>query len=293
MKEKNKTFKKVRTPLILIIIAVSVMIFTNFHFAQAAKKKVTKIHMKNKVVDLPTMKRLLKTSQVENPASSNSKSMKTIKNLAEKGTPDIKYREKKGYIKKDVIARPSLLTTDGIKIDYGTEIVYHPTSNPQYVAVYSGTWRYIKKSSISSHKMAKRKILKVSTDRRKSYMDYRTITDTTSKQYKLQHSKGYTDKNGLRKVNGRFCIAVGSAYTRSIGKKIDVILKNGNKLKCILSDQKKNVDTNSSHTIGADGGAVEFLVDTLSLNSTVRKTGDVGYTKSITTSPVKYVIVYQ
>ena len=41
----------------------------------------------------------------------------------------------------------------------------------------------------------------------KSYMDYRTITSMSSRQYKLQAASGYTGNHGLRMVNGRYCIA--------------------------------------------------------------------------------------
>ena len=62
----------------------------------------------------------------------------------------------------------------------------------------------------------------------KSFMDYRTITDKTSKQFDMQNNEAYTDVNtGLRMVNDRYCIAVGSFYTKTIGKKIDVVLENG------------------------------------------------------------------
>lgn len=46
----------------------------------------------------------------------------------------------------------------------------------------------------------------------KSYMDYRTITSTTSDQYALQ-KQAYTDEFGLRKVGGFYCIALGTYYT--------------------------------------------------------------------------------
>lgn len=52
-------------------------------------------------------------------------------------------------------------------------------------------------------------------------MDYRTITDKTSKQFDMQNNEAYTDVNtGLRMVNDRYCIAVGSFYTKTIGKKL-------------------------------------------------------------------------
>ena len=47
----------------------------------------------------------------------------------------------------------------------------------------------------------------------KTYMDYRTITDKSSKQYKLQQDNNvYTDDEGFRKIEDKFIVAVGTYY---------------------------------------------------------------------------------
>ena len=111
----------------------------------------------------------------------------------------------------------------------------------------------------------------------KSYMDYRCITLTTSKQYKLQNSIAYTGDYGIRMVNGRYCVALGSYYTTTIGQYIDVELENGNVIKAILADCKADKDTNSTNKMHPDGSVVEFVVDTRVLNSTAREMGDLSY----------------
>ena len=97
----------------------------------------------------------------------------------------------------------------------------------------------------------------------KSFMDYRTITDKTSKQFDMQNNEAYTDVNtGLRMVNDRYCIAVGSFYTKTIGKKIDVVLENGTIIPCIFAE---------------DGSVIEFIVDTPLLDNKVIHSGNIEF----------------
>lgn len=111
----------------------------------------------------------------------------------------------------------------------------------------------------------------------KSYMDYRTITLKSSKQYKLQKSLAYTGDNGLRMVNGRYCVALGSYYTTTIGQYVDIELENGKVIKGILADCKSNRHTDSTNRIHPDGSVVEFVVDTKSLDRTAKRMGDISY----------------
>lgn len=100
--------------------------------------------------------------------------------------------------------------------------------------------------------------------RNKTYMPYTAVTSKTSNQYKLLYDeKAYTDKKtDIRMYEGRYCIAVGTAYTSEIGTKIDVVLENGDILNCILGDVKSDAHTDPSHQFHAiDGSVVEFVVD--------------------------------
>lgn len=108
----------------------------------------------------------------------------------------------------------------------------------------------------------------------KSYMDWRKITSTSSMQYKLQHSVAYTGDYGIRMINGRYCVAVGSRFTVKHGTPLDIVLENGNVLKCVLADTKANVDTDSTNTFHkGDGSVVEFVVDSEMLPSSVLQKG--------------------
>ena len=116
-----------------------------------------------------------------------------------------------------------------------------------------------------------------SGDRNKSYMDYRTITSRNSPQYKLQHYYATTDVTGVRVVDGRYCVALGSYYTHDVGRYVDVVLYNGTVLPCIVGDCKANRDTLYNNSVGANGGVCEFIVHTQSLPRMVKRMGDCSY----------------
>jgi hypothetical protein len=120
-----------------------------------------------------------------------------------------------------------------------------------------------------------------SNDSFKSYMDYRTITDKTSEQYKLQQEQAYTEWHGIRMVDDRYCVAVGSYYTTTIGQKIDVILENGNVIPCIVADLKKDIHTDSTNRQNPNGSIVEFIVDCDVLNQKIQKSGDISYFEKV------------
>lgn len=98
----------------------------------------------------------------------------------------------------------------------------------------------------------------------KTYMAYTAVTSVSSPQYKLlRGSSAYTDtKTGLRMVDGRICIAVGTFYASKIGTKINLVMANGNVVECILGDVKSDRHTDPTHRYQAqDGSVVEMIVD--------------------------------
>lgn len=107
-----------------------------------------------------------------------------------------------------------------------------------------------------------------------TYMGYRSVTSKSSPQYKLLYGDTcYTDpSSGIRMVGDRYCIAVGTYYAPSIGTKLDLVMKNGSIIKCIVGDFKSDAHTDSTnryHTGGmdrgiyypGDGSVAEFIVD--------------------------------
>lgn len=115
-----------------------------------------------------------------------------------------------------------------------------------------------------------------SKDSFKSYMDYRTITDKTSKQYKIQKI-AYTEWHGIRMVDDRYCVAVGSYYSTTIGQEIDVILENGITIKCIVADLKDDKHTDSKNQQNPNGSVIEFIVDREVLHEKIKTVGDISY----------------
>ena len=114
----------------------------------------------------------------------------------------------------------------------------------------------------------------------KSYMDWETITNTRSPQYKLQENC-YTDCDGLRKYGDDYCVALGSYYAKYIGERFRVTLDSGDSFTAVVGDFKADRHTDSVHryTPMANGGknVIEFIVDTDELDTTARKMGDISY----------------
>lgn len=132
------------------------------------------------------------------------------------------------------------------------------------------------KASIKTKHLTKKKpkgvIKKIPCNTCKSYMSYRTITCTSSPQYKMQHRRAYTDEaTGVRMVDGRYCIAVGPKVASRIGTKLELIYASGKRIPAIVGDQKGNTIDGYRHP---DGSAVEFIVDYRNLPRRARLMGD-------------------
>jgi hypothetical protein len=114
----------------------------------------------------------------------------------------------------------------------------------------------------------------------KSYMDYRTITDRTSKQWGLQQ-KAYTDSNGLRRVGNYYCVALGTSLGGQVGDVFGITFDNGSRIEVILADIKDDRHTDTSNSFVELGGdrvnVVEFIVDTHRLPYLARVMGDISY----------------
>lgn len=105
----------------------------------------------------------------------------------------------------------------------------------------------------------------------KTYMDYTAVTNHQSAQYALLNSDlAYTDTTtGLRMVDGRICIAVGTFYASTIGTKINLVMATGEIVECVLGDVKSDLHTDPTHRYQAvDGSVVEMIVDETYFSST-------------------------
>lgn len=131
----------------------------------------------------------------------------------------------------------------------------------------------------------------------KSWMSYKAITNRSSKQYKLQKiaSTGYA---GIRTVNNRYCVAIGTAFDASIGTYIDLILEDGFVIPCIVADIKspKHTDANNVFTITGKTKkticCTEFVIDPDKLNLDAMESGNISDCNELWTECVRAIVVY-
>mgnify|MGYP003602829156 CR=1 FL=1 len=113
----------------------------------------------------------------------------------------------------------------------------------------------------------------------KTYMDYRTITDISSKQYKLQQ-QAITNEIGIREINGRLMVAMGTYYVEKVGKKFDITLSTGEVIPVIVGDIKSDLHTDPTNRyIQHNGNIVEFIVNEDILDRKIKLTGSLNHGK--------------
>jgi hypothetical protein len=114
----------------------------------------------------------------------------------------------------------------------------------------------------------------------KAYMDYRKITDTTTKQWKLQQI-AYTDCQGLRCIDGYYCVAMGSFYINELGDKFLITLEDDTTIAVIAADYKADIHTNATNQYvqlkNGDINIIEFIVDENILNAEIAHKGSIHY----------------
>lgn len=136
-----------------------------------------------------------------------------------------------------------------------------------------------------------KKILNVPANKGvKNWMPY-NIFSKASSQYALQKI-AETDSEGLRTVKDRYCVALGSYFTSSIGQYFDLVLANGKIIPCVLADAKADIHTDAMNIFSRSGCCSEFVVDSKSILSPVKFSGDMSKNREEWESPVVSVIVY-
>lgn len=113
----------------------------------------------------------------------------------------------------------------------------------------------------------------------KSYMPYTAITNTSSKQWKLQQFAS-TDINGIRCIDGRPMVAVGTGWGCYVGSIILVTCENGNSFEAVVGDIKsdRHTDADNKTTI-SNNCRCEFIVDLQALDPKVRTSGNIATLK--------------
>lgn len=166
-----------------------------------------------------------------------------------------------------------------------------------YLTSYKKKKGYICSKYLRKSKKEYKVYLPPSQNTFKSYEDADCITDSNNLAQGRLKKKYHLDcRSGIWMVGNRYCIAVGSYYTKQIGAKIDLVLShNGRKhvLKCIAADSKADKDTVNQHRIHSDGSIVEFVVSTSSLPLMARQMGDVSYAGDKFKGRIEQIRVYK
>ena len=98
----------------------------------------------------------------------------------------------------------------------------------------------------------------------KSYMDYRAITDTASKQYKyIQEHMIVDNETGFLYDEDGFIGAALGRYYGVIGDRFYFTLENGVTLPIVKIESKADIDTDDNNCYNPyDNSTIEFVVDT-------------------------------
>lgn len=202
---------------------------------------------------------------------------------------------KVGYVKGNNInirKKPSKTSKIKGQIYYGKKIRYIKINSKWAKIKYSSAKGYIQIKYISNKKRQSITHDTVPNYKLHSYMSYKSLSSTTSKQYKLQKI-AYTGTYGIRQVDGRFCIAMGSYYTTKIGTYIDLELSDGTVIPCVLADCKADIHTDSMNQKTSDGSLIEFVVDINCLSNKVCVMGDVSYANNKWKNKVTKIKIYK
>lgn len=117
----------------------------------------------------------------------------------------------------------------------------------------------------------------------KAYMDYGTISDSSTVQWRLQQSS-QTDSHGIRTLDDRYMIAIGTGWSFEVGEIISVSLDSGVTLPCIVGDIKQDKHTDNSNRftkVGDKTNVIEFIVEVDSLSAKSKEMGDISYSNAV------------
>ena len=179
-------------------------------------------------------------------------------------------------------------------IEFNEALEYKLYSNKWVIIDYNGTAAYVSKKYIAQDSNKYNEHSVPENRGFKSYMSYKTITNKSSKQYKLQKDYAYTGNHGIRMINNRYCIALGTYFNAPIGTYVDLVLENGTTISCIVSEIKSDRHTNSDNIVTSHNGCVsEFLVDIDVLNDNAKRDGDISSCRKDWNSPVARIKVYK
>ena len=193
-------------------------------------------------------------------------------------------------IRKNPNQNATVLTT----FSFNTQISYTEYNNEWVKIKYNENVAYMAKDYVSNEECKCQEYTIPQHSDFKSYMGYTAITSKSSRQYQLQANFAYTGNYGIRQVDNRYCVALGSYFGASIGQYFDLVLENGTIIPCIVGDEKANKDTDSNNLFTSHNGCMsEFVVDTSALVESAKNSGNISSVCDEWKSPVVSVRVYE
>lgn len=175
---------------------------------------------------------------------------------------------------------------------FNTPIQYYKFNDEWAKIVYPTGYAYMSLQYISNEKLNYRDYTVPITSGFKSYMPYTAITNKASKQFKLQQMAS-TGAYGIRTVNNRYCVAIGTAFNAQVGTYFDLILENETVISCIVSDIKADKHTDKNNMITVSNGCLtEFIVNSNILDRNAKRMGDISYCCDEWNSRVEKIRVY-
>lgn len=121
----------------------------------------------------------------------------------------------------------------------------------------------------------------------KAYMDYRCITDDTTKQWEIQQN-AWTDNDGFRRVNNDYIVAMGTYYADECGERFKIVFDNDSEITVTVGDIKQDCHTDylnqytpvyDENGIFSSANVLEFIVDTEILSEMSQVLGTVEHYK--------------
>ena len=177
-------------------------------------------------------------------------------------------------------------------LPFNTYIKYYEYNDEWAEITYDNGQAYISRDYISDEECEFVMYDVPKTRGFKSYMPYTAITNKKSRQYKLQQIAS-TGAYGIRVVDSRYLVAIGTAFNAEVGTYIDLILEDGFVIPCIVGDVKSPKHTDSSNMITMHNGCVsEFIIDSKALHKSIKKSGDVSSCDDNWNGCVRAIVVY-
>lgn len=147
------------------------------------------------------------------------------------------------------------------------------SANP--IQIYTNDDKIDVQMKETPYKYELKELPKEATGEFKTYMDYRKITNKSSKQWALQQL-AETNENGFRVFNGKYLVAVGTYYCKDVGKEMRITLEDGKEINVMVGDIKQDIHTDKNNQYMTDNGnIVEFIVDVDKLDPLTKKLGNV------------------